>query len=125
VTCHQQAHALYSPAVAPVRTARSVEYDAFARVTARLRTATETRSRGLAPLAEALHENRRLWTLLASAVADPANRLPHDLRARIFYLAEFTAHHSNLVLSGEGDPAILIEVNTAVMRGLRGQEKAA
>ncbi len=72
-------------------------------------------------LAEALHENRTLWTHLAAEVADDDNELSQDLRARLFYLAEFTAHHSRKVLRGEADVAPLIEVNTAVMRGLSGK----
>ncbi|RMD93228.1 MAG: flagellar biosynthesis regulatory protein FlaF [Alphaproteobacteria bacterium] len=125
MTCSQQAHAVYSPAAAPIRTARAIEYEVFAKITARLRAAVDARAGGLAPLAEALHENRRLWTLLASSVADPGNLLPAELRARIFYLAEFTAHHSEKVLNGEADPAVLIEINTSVMKGLRQQAAAA
>ncbi|WP_371808523.1 flagellar biosynthesis regulator FlaF [Ruegeria sp. HKCCA6948] len=32
-----------------------------------------------------MHENRRLWTVLASGVMDTGNALPNDLRARIFF----------------------------------------
>jgi flagellar protein FlaF len=66
-----------------------------------------------------LQENRRLWVTLAAAVADNDNALPTDLRARLFYLAEFTEAHSKKVLRGTAPVAPLIEVNTAVMRGLR------
>ncbi len=101
---------------APLRTSRGTEYDAFAKVTHQLGRA---QTASFADLAAALHENRRLWTLLAADVAEVGNGLPDDLRARIFYLAEFTADHSRKVLSGEEEVSILIEINTAVMRGLR------
>ena len=41
----------------------------------------------------ALHENRRIWTLFATSVAQNDNGLPPELRARIFYLAEFNRPH--------------------------------
>ena len=63
--------------------------------------------------------------MLAGDVADAANGLPKELRAQIFYLAEFTNQHSTLVLRGEGDVDVLVEINTAIMRGLRSQAGAA
>lgn len=72
-------------------------------------------------LVAALDENRRLWTAFAEDVADPQNALPQDLRARIFYLAEFAMGHTGKVLAGTASAAPLIEINTSIMRGLRGQ----
>lgn len=77
---------------------------------------------GFADLAAAIHENRRLWTLLATSVADSDNELPQTLRAQIFYLAEFTMLHSQKVLDGKATADVLIEINTSVMRGLRQEE---
>ncbi len=109
----------YSAAAAPIRSERSTEYQVFAKITQKLRSAE---SRGDFPsLSQALHDNRRLWTLLASDVADPGNGLPKDLRARLFYLAEFVFHHTSKVLRGEAKADALIEVNVAVMRGLQGE----
>ncbi|MDE9450083.1 flagellar biosynthesis regulator FlaF [Aliiroseovarius sp. Z3] len=101
---------------APLRTSRGTEYDAFAKVTHQLDRAQTT---GFADLAAALHENRRLWTLLAADVADDGNALPNELRARIFFLSEFTADHSRKVLSEGEDVSVLVDINTAIMRGLR------
>lgn len=100
-----------------IRTDRGTEYEAFARITHRLKSAgTDLAARPA--LAAALHENRRLWATLAADVAGEANALPTDLRARILYLAEFTRRHSSLVLKG-ASRAPLLEINTAMMRGLR------
>ena len=107
---------------APLRTSRGTEYEAFAKVTHQLRRAGAL---SFSHLAEALHENRRLWTLLAADVADAGNGLPNELRARLFYLAEFTADHSRKVLSDGADVEVLIEVNTAIMKGLRQTEGVA
>lgn len=107
----------YAQNAAPVRTPRSTEYDAFARITRRLKSASTSKS--IRTLAPALHENRRLWTLLAADVAGPENGLPAELRARIFYLCQFTEEHSRKVLHGTATADALVEINLAVMRGLR------
>ena len=104
-----------------VRTQRGIEYEAFARITHRLKSSAE-KSRGeFGQLAQAIHENRQLWTLLA---ADD-NGLPADLRARIFYLYEFTNQHSRKVLKNPDEVSALVEINTAIMRGLRQTGVAA
>ncbi len=119
------ARTAYSSTTAPIRSHQSTEYDAFARITRRLKDATTRGASGFSDLAAALHDNRKLWTLLAADVADTANALPQPLRAQIFYLAEFTLHHSAKVLAGDAQAEALIDVNTAIMTGLRQQEDAA
>lgn len=104
----------------PTRTLRGTEYELFARITHRLRAAHALGSGpGFAALARALHDNRRLWTALAADVADKDNSLPPPLRAQIFYLAEFTRLHTRKVLAREADAEVLIDINTAIMKGLR------
>ncbi|OSP54762.1 flagellar biosynthesis regulator FlhF [Pseudoruegeria sp. SK021] len=113
------ARTAYSPATSAVRTPQSIEYAAFARVTRDLKGAEDH-----AALVRPLHDNRRLWTVLASSVADGDNALPTTLRAQIFYLAEFTVHYTRRILQDKADPAVLIDINAAVMRGLREQGQA-
>lgn len=122
MNAHLMARSAYSGVAAPIRTDRGTEYDAFARCTHALSTA-QGGFGGYPALARALNDNRRLWNVLAADVSGEANGLPASLRAGIFYLAEFTRHHSRRVLAGEADIAALIDVNTAIMRGLRGQEQ--
>ena len=100
------------------RTPRDTEYDAIARITRRLSEAAQPEG-DLAGLAAALLDNRRLWSTLAADIAQPENPLPAELKARLLYLAEFTDAHSRKVLSGDATADPLIDVNTAVMRGLR------
>lgn len=114
----------YAGATRPIRTKRGTEYEIFARITAKLSAAVGN-PQGFADLANALHENRKLWTCLAANVAEDANDLPPGLRAQIFYLAEFTHKHSGKVLSGTEDAQVLVDINAAIMRGLRGMEVAA
>ncbi|NSX56561.1 flagellar biosynthesis regulator FlaF [Parasulfitobacter algicola] len=120
----QQAQFAYSSVSTPIRTDRSTEYDAFAKVTRQLKSAAASNTGTIKPLAQAIHDNRRLWTLLASDVAGNDNALPKELRANIFYLAEFTQLHSRKVLNGEASVDALIDINASVMRGLRQKERA-
>lgn len=113
-----QARQAYAPRKSPLRTGRSVEHQLLSETTMRLRSTAAKLPANFAAFAEAIHANRAVWTHLAAEVADDANGLSEDLRARIFYLAEFTAFHSRKVLKGEADISALVEVNTAVMRGL-------
>jgi flagellar biosynthesis activator protein FlaF len=125
VNALNMAKTAYATNKAPIRTPRGTEYEAFVRVTQRLKAAADKGDMGFADLAQALHLNRRLWTILASDVADKDNTLPQELRARIFYLAEFTTQHSRKVLKGEDTVLPLLEINMAVMRGLRSTVEAA
>lgn len=121
MNAHQLAQTAYSSQAAPVRTARSTEYEVFGKITRRIRDAAARDPGDFSALVEALHDNRRFWTLLALDVSGNENDLPDDLRARILYLREFTQIHTSKVLARAARPDILIEINTAVMRGLRGQ----
>ncbi len=104
-----------------LRPMRSIEYEALARATRQLAAAWPHRADDFPALILALNENLTLWSTLAADVATPANGLPATLRAQLFYLYEFTEHHSRLVRDGKANVEVLIDVNTAVMRGLRGQ----
>ena len=119
MNAHSLAHRAYAAKNAPTRSTRSVEYEVIARITHKLKETAERGPAAFPDLAQALHENLELWTVLAADVSDPGNGLPKDLRARIFFLAQFTRQHGPKVLSGEATVAPLLEINTAVLRGLR------
>jgi flagellar protein FlaF len=119
VSPNSLAQRAYAQASTPIRTARGTEYQAIVRITHRLKAAAQKGKAGFNELVEALHDNRKLWTLLATDVADPDNKLPKEIRARIFYLAEFTQLHSSKVLTGGVSVRPLLEINTAILRGLR------
>ena len=133
MTATHMAQRAYGAAARPLRTARGTEYEIFAEVTAALAIAGrkpaagegyEARGRRFGALVDAVHRNRRLWTTLAADVADAENALPSQLRAQLFYLAQFTENHSRAVLRG-GDVGPLVEINRAVMTGLRPQAAEA
>lgn len=120
MTQAQTAHRSYSQADAPMRSSRSIEYDILARTTKSLTSAARRKTEDFAGLVAALHDNQRLWSAFAADVAENENGLPQALRARLFYLFEFTMVHSRSILDGQGSVDVLVDINTAVMRGLRG-----
>jgi flagellar protein FlaF len=114
------ARAAYGAPEAPVRTSRAIEYELLSRVTQRLHAAWDGRAADFPALAEAIHHNTRVWTAFAADLAEPGNALPAALRVRLMYLARFSAAHGRRVLRHEAGIEALVEINTAVMRGLRG-----
>jgi flagellar biosynthesis activator protein FlaF len=116
-----QAPIAYAAHDAPTRSHRAVEYDLLAQTTRRLRAAWTNRDGDFPGLVRALADNERLWSTLAADVALPGNSLPAALRARLFYLYEFTTHHSRAIRDGKASVEVLADINTAVMRGLRGE----
>ncbi|NPD17514.1 flagellar biosynthesis regulator FlaF [Xinfangfangia sp. D13-10-4-6] len=113
---------VYAQPSAPIRTARMAEYDIIARVTQRLVAAQNGRNEDRTELLEAVFNNEKLWSTLAADVAEPTNGLPAMLRARLLYLYRFTVAHSRKIRDNAADAAVLIEVNKAILKGLRGQE---
>ena len=121
MTAHPSAaRAFYGRPESPQKTPRALEYELLARITQRLSVAWAVRRDNYALLMAALDENLRLWSTLAADVAEPDNGLPSKLRAQLFYLYEFTAKHSRAVRDSDASVEVLVDINTAVMRGLRG-----
>ncbi|SNR49905.1 flagellar biosynthesis regulator FlaF [Puniceibacterium sediminis] len=121
MNAHSLAQRAYSANAGSTRSERSTEYELIAQVTYRLKTAAQKGKGGFPQLVEALHENRKLWTALAVDVSSSGNDLPQELRARIFYLAEFMQQHTRRVLKREAKVGPILEINVAVLRGLSGR----
>ncbi|MEM9370575.1 MAG: flagellar biosynthesis regulator FlaF [Pseudomonadota bacterium] len=119
----RRASAVYGNAMTSVKTPRQVEYQAFAKVTTDLRRTAAMGREGFPELAKALHLNLKLWTIIAGSVAADGNALPDQLRARLFYLADFTRDHTRKVLHADETVDPLIDVNVAIMKGLSHQEE--
>lgn len=109
----------------PMKTSRDIEYDAFARITRRLKDAGARGRDGFGELVAAVHDNRRLWIILVTDIVDEKNPLTAELKARIMYLAEFTDTHSRHILQGAAEVGPLIDVNTAIMAGLQPRRQSA
>lgn len=105
-----------------IRTERDTEYDVISRVTRMLRQAgPDCRS---PDATMAIHKNNELWTILASDLAHPGNSLPDEVKAGLLSLAGFVLRHGQAVLGGGGSLQPLVDINLAVMRGLRGEASA-
>lgn len=104
---------------AGLRTERDSEYDAFSYVTRLLRDAKNSR---LGPATvQAIHKNSELWSILATDLAQPDNTLPDETKAGLISLAGFAIRQGFSVLNNGGTIDSLIEVNVAIMKGLRGE----
>lgn len=112
-----KAQRAYAPTQAPIKTARSTEYEVIARISHRMKRAMEQDD--FPALASALHENNQLWTTLLVDVASPENLLPEDLRAKIVYLAVFTREHTAKVMRKRETAIPLLEINAAILKGLK------
>ncbi|MGX9355976.1 flagellar biosynthesis regulator FlaF [Roseobacteraceae bacterium S113] len=119
MNAHALAQRAYVSTTPAVKTPRAIEYEVIARITHELKNAAARKKADFPGFVEAIHRNNQLWTTLAANVADDANELPTQLRAQIFYLAEFSKRHAAQVLGGTAGVAPLLEVNTAILRGLR------
>lgn len=74
-------------------------------------------------LDEALGYNRKLWTLLVSAVIAEDNPLPVDIKRNILGLANFIFNHSFRLSAAPAPEAIgsLVAINRDIAAGLRGR----
>jgi flagellar protein FlaF len=125
VTPHALAKSAYAPQNTVTTDPKRMEFAAFTRVTKMLTQVQNGNRMPLGYKAAAMHDNRRLWIEIAALVADDDNKLPKDLRARLFYLAEFVEYHSTKVFSENASLQPLIDINSAIMSGLNAQQEAS
>lgn len=125
MNAHAQAIAAYGTPTNAQKTPRAIEYDLFAQITARMRAAVSGGATHFPQLVAALDDNRRLWNELAFDVSSPDNQLPEQLRAQLLGLVQFTLNQTDAIVKQNSDPEILIDLNVAIMRGLKGHGGAA
>lgn len=113
----------YANSTRQTGTPRDIEYQVLLRITGRL-SHVRTGRCAFPEMVEALDENLRFWRTVAIDVHDDDNSLPVQLRAQLFYLFEFTHVHSPKVMRGEADISALIDINKAVLAGLKGSVSA-
>lgn len=125
MNAHALAVAYYGNPTTALKTARAAEYDVIARITSRLKQALSGGALSFPALVVALNENRQLWTEFAADVATPGNDLPKQLKLQLLNLAHFTITHTAAVLEGRASAEVLVDINTAIMRGLSGKTGAS
>ncbi len=104
---------------ASIRTERDTEYEAFSHVTRMLRAASKRLLDQDAVMA--IHKNNELWSILAADLAQPGNTLPDETKAGLISLAGFSIRQGLAVLNGSAQIAPLLDINVAIMKGLRGE----
>ena len=75
-------------------------------------------------LAQSAYRDQSRSVRTDRGLADPQNPLPQSLRAQVVYLAQFCHHHSSAVLNANASLQPLIDINTAIMRGLSDRRAA-
>lgn len=118
LNAHTAAVAAYGKLDAQLVDPARAEALVFAGVTRRLESVFADPDASLSAKASVLHDNRRLWFAAAAATADSSNDLSDTLRAGILSLAGFVDRHTKAILQGEGDAAILSEINRRIVGGL-------
>ncbi|TQS71474.1 flagellar biosynthesis regulator FlaF [Rhodobacteraceae bacterium] len=119
MNAYAMAKTAYATPNQAIRTNRDIEFDAIARATSGLRKAIDPDTGSFPKLVEAIHYNRKLWKIFSQDAASDGNMLPEALRLQLLNLRKFTESHSSKVLAGNANVDPLIEINTAIMRGLR------
>ena len=71
-------------------------------------------------LKSALWRNQLLWSALRADLLSEGNALPDTLKAGLVSLSFSVDRHTPKVLDGSIDVGLLVDVNRAVMRGLKG-----
>jgi flagellar protein FlaF len=115
----------YQQAAVRAEGPRETEYRLFAQVTLALMDAAKCDPSDIRGRIDALDWNRRVWSVLGTACADPANALPPELRASIISLSIWVGKHTSQVIRRTEEIEPLIDVNRMIMQGLRGGPQAA
>lgn len=111
----------YAQTATAAMSPRELEASALLKAAARLQAATQLPVPDADAIQGALDHNRRLWTIFAGSVSDPASTLPDEIRARVLALADFVFNHT-LVAQGRKEPAslnVLVRINRELAAGLR------
>ena len=105
---------------------REIEASVLLNAASRLQAVSESWDAKQTELGEALTYNRKVWTILSTAVAEDSNPLPLPVKQNIASLAIFIFNRTISVLA---EPApeklkVLISINREIAAGLRGNAAA-
>lgn len=117
------AYASASRATQAVVSPRELEASLLIKAASRLQAIADDWSLAERDLDEALAYNRKLWTLLVSAVIAEDNPLPVGIKTNILRLANFIFNQTFKVAANptrEGLP-VLVSINRDIAAGLRGR----
>jgi flagellar protein FlaF len=102
---------------------RELEASLLIKAATRLQSVADDWAERARDLDEALHYNRKLWTLLVSAVIAEDNPLPVEIKRNILGLANFIFNQTFRIAapSRARGAHVLININRDIAAGLRGR----
>ncbi|WP_186417088.1 flagellar biosynthesis regulator FlaF [Bosea sp. CS1GBMeth4] len=117
------AYAAASKAAQNVQSPRELEAGLLLKAAARLQMIVDDWGARSGELDEALTYNRKLWTLLVSAVIAEDNPLPVEIKRNILGLANFIFNRTFQVAAAPEPQALaaLVNINREIAAGLRGR----
>jgi flagellar protein FlaF len=110
----------YQRAISRAESPRDTEHRLLGQITGEMLAARDAKATGAA-LASSLHRNREMWSAFATDCGATGNALPPILRAQIISLALWVDRYTSDVLTGRDTIDALIDLNRAIMDGLRGE----
>ena len=115
----------YSQTARQTANPRTIEQRVLMSIASDIEAPDPSTPQGYKQLAIALRRNTELWTAFASDIANPENTCTPELKAEIIKLADFSIRHGILVLRGEADRSVLVNINRTVAGGLSAAAQAA
>ncbi|MGB3454754.1 MAG: flagellar biosynthesis regulator FlaF [Litorimonas sp.] len=126
MTAHAlSAHAAYGTAGRDMGSDSDIEIQVFRTAISKLRPLTGPDFKLTPDAARTLSENLKLWDILTADIASPDNTLADALAAQLISLGLFVRNHTLALYRGEGSADVLVDINTAVLKGLMGQPGTA
>ena len=118
---HHAANA-YAKTSRSALSSREAEAAVLLKAAGRLQAFKDTEVTSTAALNEALVFNQRVWTIFASAVADPTNPIPDDLRRNVLGIAMFVFRTivDTMVEPSARKLDTLVRLNHQLAAGLQG-----
>lgn len=112
----------YAKAARAAMTSREAEAAVLVKAASRLQAFSGQNLESSRALNEALIFNQKVWTILASAVADPANPLPDDIRQNVTRIAMFVFRTiiDTMIEPSAKKLEALVSLNHHLAAGLQG-----
>lgn len=119
----QSASQAYGKVASQTLNPRDLEAHLLLKAASRLQAVRENWDAKQAELDDALHYNRKLWSIFMSSVADPQNPLPKPVRENVANLGLFVFKQTFSAMFERNPDQLrpLININRELAAGLRGQ----
>jgi len=122
-----QAASVYARNAQVTQSPRELEANLLIKAASRLQNIQDDWAIRAPELDDALTYNRKLWTILATAVTEPTNPLPREIKQNIANLALFIFNRTvDLMIDPKPERlTVLVNINRQIAMGLRTRPEAA